>query len=106
MTAETVHIALAADHRYLPGLQATLASMVLSSRGKDRLRFHVLADGLTTEDERSVSGLAVRCGAAQPVEFLHPDMAPVRRTFQPYKGSHAAFLRLFLCAHQYLITIV
>ena len=97
MTAEIVHIALAADHRYLPGLQATLASMVLSSRGKDRLRFHVLADGLTAEDERSVSDLAVRCGATQPVEFLHPDMAPVRRTFQPYKGSHAAFLRLFLC---------
>ena len=96
MTAEAVHIALAADHRYLPGLQATLASMVLSSRGKDRLRFHVLADGLTAEDERSVSDLAARCGAAQSVEFHHPDMERIRRAFSAYKGSHATFLRLFL----------
>lgn len=91
-----VHVALAADHRYLPGLQATLASMVLASRTPDRLAFHVLADGLSAADEASVCALAARCGLRRAVDFVRPDMGPVRSAFEPYKGSHAAFLRLFL----------
>ena len=94
---QVVHIALAANHRYLPGLLATLSSMLLASRSRERLAFHVLAEGLTDEDEHVVSSMATRCGAALPVEFLHPDMGPIRRTFKDYKGSHAAFLRLYLC---------
>ena len=97
MTAETVHIALAADHRYLPGLLATLSSMVLASRSRDRLVFHVLAAGLTNEDKLAISSLVKRCGANCPVDFIHPDMEPIRRMFSSYKGSHATFLRLFLC---------
>ncbi len=93
---DAVHIALAADHRYLPGLFATLASMVLSSSDKGRLRFHILADGLTEEDERTVAALAVRCGAVHPIAFLHPVMDRIRKAFSSYKGSHATFLRLYL----------
>ena len=55
--SDAVHIALAADHRYLPGLLATLASMVLSASDKSRLRFHILADGLTDEDKCAVTAL-------------------------------------------------
>lgn len=95
--ADVVHIALAADHRYLPGLLATLASMLLSASDKSRLRFHILADGLTEEDERAVSALAARCGAAHPVDFIRPPMDRIRAVFKAYKGSHAAFLRLYLC---------
>ena len=96
VVTDIVYIALAADHRYLPGLQATLASMILCSRGKDRLCFHVLADGLTEDDKISVSELAVHCGATRSVEFLSPDMRRIRNSFSSYKGSYAAFLRLFL----------
>ena len=96
MKAGAVHIALASDHRYLPGLQTTLASIILASRNPERLVFHVLADGLSVNDEASVSALAGRCGAGPVVDFIHPDMGPVRSAFEPYKGSHAAFLRLFL----------
>lgn len=93
----SVHIALASNRRYVPGLLATLSSMVLASRCRERLAFHVLSEDLADEDERAISSLASRCGATQPVSFLHPDMGPISRTFKGYKGSHAAFVRLFLC---------
>ena len=96
MNTDAVHIALAADHRYLPGLLATLASMVLSASDKSRLRFHILADGLTDEDKCAVTALAAKCGAVHPIVFLQPPMDRIRKAFSSYKGSHATFLRLYL----------
>ena len=94
---DAVHIALAANHRYLPGLEATLASMLLSAKRKDRLVFHVFADGLSEEDCNAVKAVAERYGLREPIDFIHPDMEPLKKLFAPYKGSHAAFLRLYLC---------
>lgn len=92
-----VSIALAANHRYLPGLMATMASLILSASDRGRLHFHVFADGLTEDDCQDVADLARRLGAVIPVEFHHPDMTRIQSLFKPYNGSHAAFLRLFFC---------
>lgn len=93
--ADKVHIAVAADHNYLHGLQATMASMILSASDREALAFHVFADGLTEDDCVSVSALARRLGCARPIDFIRPDMSRIVSLFEPYKGSHAAFLRLF-----------
>lgn len=96
---EIVSIALAANHRYMPGLQATMASMLLFASEKDRLRFHIFADGLTNDDCRSLSALAERFGCVCPLEFHYPDMSRIKSLFSPYNNSHAPFLRLFLCEY-------
>ncbi len=95
-SAETIHIALAANHRYLPGLLVTMVSMIRASSRKDKLCFHILSEGLTEEDKKQVSFFAAENGAKAP-EYYEPDMAPIRSRFTAYKNSHAAFLRLFLC---------
>ena len=77
----TTHIALAANHRYLPGLLATVASMVLYSREKVRLHFHVFADGLSDDDCNAVSAIAAKYGATEPIDFIHPDMEPLKKIF-------------------------
>jgi len=95
-TASVVHIALASDHRYLPGLQATLVSIVLSASGPDRLQFHILADGLTDVDKDIVQSLACRVGLKCRLDFLEPNTRSILDKFKAYNGSHAPFLRLFL----------
>lgn len=94
--SDLVHIALAANHRYLPGLLVTMVSMIRSSSQKDRLRFHILSEGLSEDDKKQVSAFAAEHGASPP-EYYEPDMAPIRARFSAYKDSHATFLRLFLC---------
>ena len=93
---ESVHIALAANHRYLPGLLVTMVSMIRASSQKELLRFHILSEGLTEEDKNTVESFTKEYGAQKP-EFHEPDMAPIRDRFTAYKNSHATFLRLFLC---------
>ncbi len=93
---DKIHITLAANHRYLPGLLVTMASMIRSASQKDRLIFHVFSDGLYPEDKVRVSETAKEFGAGEP-EFHEPDMEPIRQRFAQYKSSHTAFLRLFFC---------
>lgn len=93
---DTIHIALAANHRYRPGLLVTMVSMIRSTRQKDRLRFHILSEGLTDDDKAVVVAMAEEYGAQKP-EFHEPDMSLIKSRFAAYKDSHAAFLRLFLC---------
>lgn len=93
----TIHIALAANHRYLPGLQVTLASMIRNASDKKSLLFHVFADGLTDEDCASLTELAARCGLPIPLSFHYPDISRIASRFSAYKSGHTAFLRLFLC---------
>ena len=93
-----IHVALAANHRYLPGLKATLASMILSSKSPNRLRFHIFSEGLAEEDVDSLLKLSSKYGLPENnVEILRPDMTSLKSMFKPYKGSHAAFFRLYLC---------
>ena len=91
-----IHIALAANHRYLPGLLVTMVSIVRSCSDKQRLIFHVFSDGLSSEDKDKVQELTVKYGAPPP-QFLEPDMTPIKAKFGAYKQAHTAFLRLFLC---------
>ena len=93
---EPIHVALAANHRYMPGLLVTMVGMIRFCGQKERLRFHILSEGLTEEDKRRVSEFAAEYGAPPP-EFFEPDMASIRNRFVAYKNSHAAFIRLFLC---------
>ena len=92
---DLVHIALAANHRYVKGLRATLVSMVAASREKARLRFHVFSDGLTDEDKSGLVTLARRFGYAEPIDFREPDMKPIAERFSAYYGTHTAYVRLF-----------
>ncbi len=91
-----IHIALAANHRYLPGLLVTMVSMINAAKNKKKLQFHILSEGLTEEDKKAVTSYAIEYGALEP-DFYEPDMTPIRAKFNAYKNSHAAFLRLFLC---------
>lgn len=72
MSDGKVHIALVADQRYWPGLEATKRSMLAASRSPERLVFHVFGE--------------------QEVAAIGPD---IRRNFGTYKGSVMAFVRLF-----------
>lgn len=92
-TGDIVHIALAANHRYMPGLRATMISMINAATEPERLNFHVFSDGLTAEDEQEIQAIADRKGSK--VEFLHPDMTDIENRFTKYNGSHTTFLRLF-----------
>lgn len=96
MIADVVHIVLAANHRYLNGLLATMSSMILFASDRSRLQFHVFADGLNVEDCDRVRQLAVRCGCINECQFLYPDMTKIVHSFTAYNSSHTTFLRLFL----------
>ena len=90
-----VHIVLAANRRYLPGLRATFVSMVNSAKEKRRLRFHIFEEGFTATDREDLSLLGERFGYAEPIDFRTPDMAVIAKRFAAYRGSHTTFLRLF-----------
>lgn len=91
-----IPIALAANHRYLPGLLTTMASMMHFASDRRRLVFHVFADGLEDADKEAVLSLAAEYSCEKSVKFHHPDLEPVKKLFKPYRNSHSAFLRLFL----------
>lgn len=92
---DTVHIALAANHRYACGLKATFASMVNAAGTKSALRFHVFDDGLTTEDKAELVELGIRFGYREVIDFIVPDMRAIRERFSAFHGSHIPMLRLF-----------
>ncbi len=93
---DIIDVALAADHRYLPGLLATMASMIDSASAPERIRFDVFATGFDDGDEAKVRGLAERRGFRGVLRFIVPDMAPIAARFRPYKNSHMTYLRLSL----------
>lgn len=95
MSGDLIHIALAANHRYVNGLLVTMVSIMRSTSFPERLRFHVFSDGLSPEDKTRVCGFCREYSVAE-AEFHEPDLEPIRRMFSPYRNSHAAFLRLFL----------
>ena len=98
---QLVHVALASNRRYLPGLRATVVSMIRAASEPERLRFHVFSDGLTEEDQIGLRQLAARFGYCVPLDFRVPDMKPLEAAFRAYNGSYTTFLRLyfpeFLC---------
>jgi len=76
MTFDNIHIVLASDANYLPGLEVTRATMLAACSVPERLVFHVF-------DEASLSGLP----ALQPSNF--PVLPLWNESLMPY-------LRLFL----------
>lgn len=92
---DIVHIALAANHVYMPGLRATLVSLINASKDKDGIQIHILSDGLYESDLEELKKIANDLGLGLPIDFKHPDMNLVARHFKPYKDSYTTFLRLF-----------
>lgn len=95
MTDSAVHIALAANHRYSPGLKATVVSLLNAAGDPSRLRFHVFSDGLTEADRNELAALARRFGSNGAFDFRTPDMADISARFQAYYGTHTTFIRLY-----------
>lgn len=93
---ELVHIALAANHRYIRGLKATLASIVSSASDRGHLVFHIFSDGLTDEDLSELRTLASQFGCERELDIRVADTSRISALFTPYKGAYTAFLRLFL----------
>lgn len=93
--SEIVHIALAANHVYMPGLRATFTSLINASANKDAVQFHILSDGLLEPDVEELKAIARRLGLGLPIDFRYPDMNIIARHFKAYKDSYTTFLRLF-----------
>ena len=92
---DIVHVALAANHRYVCGLKATFASMVNATRDKSALCFHIFDDGLTVDDRAELVELGHRFGYYETVNFIVPDMDAIKEKFSAFHGSHIPMLRLF-----------
>ena len=90
-----VHIALAANHRYVKGLNATFVSMINAASDKHRLKFHIFDDGLTEADRAFLVELGERFGYNESVDFKLPDMQSLKTRFREFHGSHSPVLRLF-----------
>ena len=90
-----IHIALAANHGYMPGLEATLVSLIKASKNKEQIAFHIFSDGLLASDIARLLDLCHKLGYGRDIDFRCPDMSVIARDFDAYKGSHTAFLRLY-----------
>lgn len=95
MTKEPIHIAMASNRRYLPGLRATTVSLIKAAAEPERLRFHIFSDGLTKEDEKRLEELAKIFGYNYRFDFITPDISGITGMFKAYNGSYTTFLRLF-----------
>lgn len=92
---DLIHVAMASNRRYLPGLRATTVSLIKATAEPQRLVFHVFSDGLTTKDKESLVGLARQFGYEGSFDFREPDMSRLTGAFKAYNGSYTTFLRLF-----------
>lgn len=92
---DIVHVALAANHVYMPGLKATLVSLIDASKDKHSIQVHILSDGLYDSDIDELKKMAKGRGLYLPIEFKRPDMNLLAQHFKPYKNSYTTFLRLF-----------
>ena len=90
-----IHVAMASNRRYLPGLRATTVSLIRASAEPQRLLFHVFSDGLTQEDKEALVDLARKFGYEGSFDFREPDMSRLTGAFKAYNGSYTTFLRLF-----------
>ena len=95
MTNEPIHVALASNRRYLPGLRATTVSLIKAASELGRLRFHIFSDGLTKADKTELLDLAKKFGYDEPFDFREPDMTRIAKSFTAYNGSLTPFIRLF-----------
>lgn len=92
---DLIHVAMASNRRYLPGLRATTVSLIKATAEPERLVFHVFSDGLTAEDKESLVGLVRQFGYEGAFDFREPNMRKVAENFKAYNGSLTPFLRLY-----------
>ena len=93
---ERIHVALAANKKYLPGLLVTMSSMARSASKPELLRFHIFADGLSIADENRATQAVTVHGVQKP-EFIKPDLSEITANFSNSNYHHIVFLRLFFC---------
>ena len=92
---DVIHVAMASNRRYFPGLRATTVSLIKAASEPKRLMFHVFSDGLTQEDKDSLVVLARRFGYDGSFDFREPNMKKLSCKFKEYNGSLTPFLRLY-----------
>ena len=92
---DVIHVAMASNRRYLPGLRATTVSLIKAASEPKRLMFHVFSDGLTQEDKDSLVVQARRFGYDGSFDFREPNMKKMSCKFKEYNGSLTPFLRLY-----------
>ena len=95
MRNELVHIAMASNRRYLPGLRATIISLIRAASEPQCLVFHVFSDGLTMEDKESLVCLVRQFGYEGRFDFREPDIGEILSRFKAYNDSLMPVLRLY-----------
>lgn len=92
----SIHVAMASNRRYFPGLRATTVSLIRAVAEPQRLVFHIFSDGLTAEEKESLVNLARQFGYEGRFDFREPSiMGRVATGLKTYNGSLMPFLRLF-----------
>ena len=90
-----IHVAMASNRRYLPGLCATTVSLIKAASEPQRLLFHVFSDGLTKYDKELLVDMVGRFGYDGHIDFREVDVERLSRNFRAYNDSLTPFLRLY-----------
>lgn len=93
---EKIHIALASNSRYMPGLLVTMTSIIRSASKRENLRFYIFSDGLTEDEKTSIIEQAHKYGVFS-IQFIVPDISFIKDKIKAYNNSYTAYLRLFYC---------
>lgn len=95
MVMDRINVALAANHRYLPGLLVTAGSIVRSCSAPQCLVFHILSDGLITEDIDELRRVIGEEPAIKVHNLSHLEKV-LRQDLPAWHDSYAPYFRLFL----------
>lgn len=92
-----INVLLVSNHRYYPGLAATMTSMLISSSEPERLQFFVYHDDLTEDDRANLNVLHAKYHGVLPIVYRVPDVEPIRALGPEWNGSYLPWVRLFVC---------
>lgn len=94
---EKIKVVSTASHSYLPGMRATIVSMLRAASCKEQLEFNVLTTDLTEEDREALTELVRKNGGVHPVVIHKPDLSFIENIFTAYKGNYISWMCLFVC---------
>lgn len=90
-----VNVALAANHRYLPGLLVTAGSLVRSCSDPRRLALHILSDGLSADDIGELRKVVGEKTMLKVHDLSHLEKS-LKQDLPAWRDSYTAYFRLFL----------
>ncbi len=95
--ASTLHVALASNRNYFPGLLATVVSLLEANRTA-RFHFHVIDGGLTPQQHRELETKSVRRQPANRISF-HTLNHDIFRGFKAdYGNSYMTYARIVVAS--------